>query len=67
MITFPAKRQPPHLTRVMRIVHEHLLHGELHAKQIATIAKRLKITTLSAISLAVADQVCEEFTLTLND
>lgn len=56
----------PEMERVMRIAHEHILYAMRKPENLDIIAKRLLITPESALALAIADQVCEEFMLTPN-
>ena len=61
----PRKRNlPPYYERVMRIVHEHILYARRHPDRLLDIATRMTISPDSALALAIADQVCEEFSLT---
>jgi hypothetical protein len=52
------------MRRTMEIVQQHLMHQRRSPSQLREIAARLKITETAALSLAIADHLCDEFTLT---
>jgi hypothetical protein len=54
----------PDVRRVYEIVCEHLWFAEAHPEAVAESAKRLGVSTQSALALVIADQVGEEFRLT---
>lgn len=56
-----------HVQKVMQIAHEHILFMRRYPDKIKSVAKQLGITHDAALALAIADQICEEFTLVIND
>lgn len=58
------KAAEPHLKRITEIAYEHMLYAERHPERLAELAARLSISQQQAVAVAIADQVCEEFTLT---
>lgn len=52
------------LERLIRIAQEHLCYAAGHPGKLASIAVRLSIPKETALAYAIADQICEEFTMT---
>jgi len=54
---------PPYYERIARIAQDHLWYAKRYPERIREIADRLVITVESALAIAIADQICEEFSL----
>ncbi|SIO37389.1 hypothetical protein SAMN05444166_4188 [Singulisphaera sp. GP187] len=60
----PLCEDRPHIERVTRIAHDHILYANGHPSDLQIIADRLGISPESALAYAIAEQVTEEFFLT---
>jgi len=58
---------PPYYERIARIAQDHMWYAKRYPERIKEIGDRLKITIESALAIAIADQICEEFSLTEQD
>ena len=60
----PAMPDRPHLERVLRIAHDHILFAQRNPAHLANIAERLRISPDAALAFAIADEITEGFSLT---
>jgi hypothetical protein len=61
----PKPSLDPLKARVLRIAHDHIWYSIHHGDRLAEVAHRMGISPESALALAISDQVCVEFRLTL--
>lgn len=60
-----TKSQRDAFKRVVQIAHEHILFARRNPDKLTEVAKQMGITNDAAIAAAIADQVVEEYRLTL--
>jgi hypothetical protein len=60
-----ARKNEKNMQRVTRIALDHILYSNRYPDRLKEIGMRLGITPESALAYAIADQVCEEFEMTL--
>ena len=60
----PNLNDCPHTERLVHLVLENLFYAKGNADKLAEIAKRLDISTESAIAVVIVDTITEEFTVT---
>jgi hypothetical protein len=64
-VNAPRKRvERPEMKRVCEIALDHIWFAERHRDHVAKSASLLGVSPQTALALAIADQVAEEFTLT---
>lgn len=54
----------PNFERLTNIVMDHLFFAERYPEKIEEIAKRLKVSRVAALAVAITDQITEEFAVT---
>jgi hypothetical protein len=63
----PPRRKgtlPPYYERIMRIAQDHIHYAKRFPDRLTEIGKRMKISSETALALAITDEICEEFSLT---